>query len=265
MSDQPPEKCPRCQSEIAQRYNGAVMFQCGTDWCATRTTTTDGIQSNETHCCIVEQRDQLRAEVERLKWENEMLKRNIEEFHYSVDEIGFACGDALASQVCQKVEARRSDILKKLALAKALPGIAERFNRKFTRKGPEECWIWTGAKSVHGYGHFRVGGRKGKTVKAHRFAFEMINGPQPVTLFVCHKCDVRLCVNPNHLWIGTPSDNSKDMESKGRGRGKTKLSEMQAVSVLNDQRIHRIIAEEMGISESTVRAIKKRTIWKRLK
>ena len=79
----------------------------------------------------------------------------------------------------------------------------------------DDCWLWTGWKDWGGYGILTV---KDKNIKAHRFSWELFFGPIPLGLKVLHKCDVRLCVNPDHLFLGTNLDNSRDMVNKGRGR-----------------------------------------------
>lgn len=100
--------------------------------------------------------------------------------------------------------------------------VAERFWEKVA-KG-EGCWTWTGSKvHVDGYGQFRLRGRRGRLVLAHRFSFELENGPIPDGLEVCHRCDNRPCVRPEHLFIGTRSDNMKDCALKGRNFSPTHL------------------------------------------
>lgn len=75
------------------------------------------------------------------------------------------------------------------------------------------CWIFMGQIDLLGYGYVRI---KRKRQAAHRYFYEYYNGAIPKGLLVLHKCDVRCCVNPNHLWLGTQSDNMYDMYRKGR-------------------------------------------------
>lgn len=93
----------------------------------------------------------------------------------------------------------------------------ERFWAKVDKTaGPDGCWLWTATTWQNGYGNFwsRKAGRK---VLAHRYSYELANGAPPADLLVCHSCDVRNCVNPAHLWLGTHHDNHRDKFQKGRG------------------------------------------------
>src|SRR5258706_14501733 len=75
------------------------------------------------------------------------------------------------------------------------------------------CWIWNANKGDKGYGRLKV---KGKYQSAHRFSYEAFTGPIPEKMFVCHTCDIPLCVNPEHLLIGNHKDNAQDCAKKGR-------------------------------------------------
>ena len=82
------------------------------------------------------------------------------------------------------------------------------------------CWVWVGNRIPQGYGTIGVGG---KPVRAHRYSWELHNGPIPDGLFVLHRCDNPPCVRPDHLFLGTALDNSRDCVDKGRHRGRERL------------------------------------------
>lgn len=80
---------------------------------------------------------------------------------------------------------------------------------------PSGCIEWTGARQTGGYGQTVAVGFAGKPL-AHRLAFFLATGIAPGEKVVCHTCDNRACINPDHLWLGTLTDNNRDMRDKGR-------------------------------------------------
>lgn len=79
------------------------------------------------------------------------------------------------------------------------------------------CWLWTGSIDAYGYGQINSGGKRGRPLKAHRVSYALLVGPVADNRCVLHRCDNRRCVRPDHLWVGTRPENSRDMVAKGRG------------------------------------------------
>lgn len=100
-------------------------------------------------------------------------------------------------------------------IPKGLP-IKQRFMTHVKKEDRDNgCWLWTGGLFHKGYGIFNEGGRSGS---AHRYAWRLFRGEIPKSMCICHTCDVRNCVNPDHLWIGTAKENTRDMYHKKRQR-----------------------------------------------
>lgn len=134
----------------------------------------------------------------------------------------------------------------------------------------DTCWLWTGNKQKGGYGRIKT---KGKSIKAHRYSWELHNGPVPVKLYVLHHCDNPGCVNPAHLFLGTYADNSADMVSKGRSvRGEkhrsAKLVESDIAKIFDDRKngmIYKDIANKYGVNDRQISNILNRQSWTHVK
>jgi hypothetical protein len=158
-----------------------------------------------------------------------------------------------------------------IALAPRTRDFEERLWEKIDRRGPNECWPWTGG-SRSSYG--TILGWRGRTrVIAHRAVFFSTHGISN-TAVIRHTCDNPNCCNPAHLLAGTQKDNVQDMMERGRARasslprnkgsknGYSKLTEQQARSILDDYHPSHVIAAEYGVAPSTVSAVKIRRTWK---
>lgn len=94
-------------------------------------------------------------------------------------------------------------------------GLLDRFWAKVSYS--DDCWEWQGAIRSWGYGVFQAGSwGHSKVVRAHRMAWEIVNGPIPEGLWVLHRCDNPRCVRPDHLFLGDAFDNMRDCANKGR-------------------------------------------------
>lgn len=128
----------------------------------------------------------------------------------------------------------------------------ERFDEKYCPEPMSGCWLWTHHCDPKGYGMIWL---KGSPRKAHRISWELHRYPIPKGMFICHRCDTPACVNPEHLFLGTHTDNMRDMASKGRGAGvKATRSDVElAVSMSREGIGYREIARRLGFGASTIR------------
>ena len=161
---------------------------------------------------------------------------------------------------------------------------ADRFMAKVLR-ADNGCWIWTGGKDRKGYGKFSIGSsrnpdgtRRNSMVTASRVSYEFFVGSIPRGeghhgTCVLHHCDTPSCVNPEHLFLGSNSENVKDMDKKGRRvslpyRGEehanSKLTASQVNSIvarLKDKAAQAHIAREFGVCVATINHIAKGRLW----
>lgn len=99
--------------------------------------------------------------------------------------------------------------------------LRERFESKYIPEPNSGCWLWEGRCVGSGYGSIAEGGTFGRSLLAHRVSYELYIGPIPDGMCILHKCDTKLCVNPDHLRIGSSSDNMQDMIDKRRQKRPT--------------------------------------------
>jgi hypothetical protein len=152
-----------------------------------------------------------------------------------------------------------------------------RFESKIS-KG-DSCWEWIGTKFSTGYGMFCVSRKREsgtrRTYSSHRVSWSIHSGKEiPKGLWICHTCDNRICVNPNHLYLGTPRQNNLDTINRGRANrvmgskcSWSKLSEDQVMLILNSDYgpgANKEFARLFGISQSQVSHIRHGRRWPRM-
>lgn len=131
----------------------------------------------------------------------------------------------------------------------------------------DDCWLWIGAIQKNGYGNMTIGERS--PMGAHRISYMIHFGDIPKGLYVCHKCDVKRCVNPNHLFLGTNKDNLKDMREKGRSQrgtknGGSKLTpkDVRKIRTLLKKGIKQAkISKMYGVAQNTISRINTGQKW----
>lgn len=146
-------------------------------------------------------------------------------------------------------------------------GLKRRFWSK-VQKGAG-CWLWTAAKDRAGYGQFRAGGRGRTMARAHRVSWSIHYGDIPAGMNCLHKCDNPSCVRPDHLFLGTLSDNNHDMAVKGRNakgmaNGRAKLTEKDVSQIrlmLHQGMPQRRIATRFGVSQTLISNIAAGKTW----
>lgn len=137
---------------------------------------------------------------------------------------------------------------------------------------PNRCWLWKGATDIPGYGVLLES--RTRSYRAHRVSWTIKNGPIPDSLMLCHRCDVRNCVNPDHLFLGTRRDNLDDMVKKGRQSAScgenhylSKLTQKQVVFILNQWRRKQMsqaqLSAKFGVCQGAISRIVNGKGWQR--
>lgn len=165
-----------------------------------------------------------------------------------------------------RVDALQAEVTKDCGCMRETNQLNRIFDRRHVKKS-DGCWQWKGVTTSSGHGQIS---KKG----AHRFSYERYKGNIPEGLFVCHHCDNPGCVNPDHLFLGTPKDNTQDMIMKGRdkkakgefsGTSKLKCDDVMKIRLLFQQgKNYREIGEVFGMARSTIGQIIRKEIWKHL-
>jgi|688.fasta_scaffold417665_1 hypothetical protein len=152
-----------------------------------------------------------------------------------------------------------------------------RFAKHYVPEPNSGCWLWIGAHSTAtGYGNFRIS-PKANAEPAHRASWRLHCGSIPGGMQICHRCDVPACVNPDHLFVGTPTDNMRDAAQKGRMNWKpnevralkrgiehpaAKLTEADVLAIRASARLGIELAEAYGVSNVTISRIQRRLLWR---
>ena len=150
--------------------------------------------------------------------------------------------------------------------------LAKRLMNGIDSKNKGECWLWQRATNGIGYGTLTINGRR---QYAHRLAYTLYIGPIPCGMCVCHHCDNPGCINPDHLFAGTRSDNMRDCANKGRHRPpivsfpgesnpSAKLKETDIIEIrklLSSGMTQRLIANKYHISQAIISLINNNLAW----
>ena len=140
-----------------------------------------------------------------------------------------------------------------------VPRLAERLARG-SQPGANGCRVWAGRTTPDGYGKITL--RK-VDLYAHRMAWTTSVGPIPPGMFVLHKCDNPPCISIAHLFLGTPADNMRDRDAKGRGAARLNDVAVRVIRLMYERGMatQQQLAEAHGVGHSTVSRVVLRKSW----
>lgn len=176
-----------------------------------------------------------------------------------------SCGQSFQTLRCRQRFCGYSCSGRQNALLAGATPPEQRFWAKVDKSG--DCWVWTACLTSVGYGKFGVS--RGRIVVAHRYAYELAYGPIPGGRLVCHRCDNRLCVRPDHLFLGSHKDNTHDAIAKGRlargerqGSAKLTASTVTEIFLLRGREYQYVTAERFSVTQSSVNRIQTGKTWR---
>lgn len=204
---------------------------------------------------------------------------NITEYAPWVSEYGLVapygkcqCGCGQDARIAAQSMTRRGNLkghpVRFLDTHRGVDSLLEKFNAGIDKGSPDECWLWKGGNTGR-YGRIKT---RSVSIAAHRASYQIHFGTIPEGMFVCHHCDNPRCVNPNHLFLGTPLDNMRDKTEKGRGRylhgeenpisrlTSKQVTEVRSRAKNGERQSH--LAREFGICQATVSEIVLYKIWR---
>jgi hypothetical protein len=151
--------------------------------------------------------------------------------------------------------------------------LEERFWKYALSEPNSGCWIWIGSLARSGYGQIQ-NSKTRQPETAHTLSWRINCGPIPDDVHVLHQCDQRWCCNPDHLFLGTNTDNIHDAQCKGRLRGRNvakgeesglaKLTSVAVREIRASEETLAVLAKRFGVTMALISAVRHRKIWKHI-
>lgn len=150
---------------------------------------------------------------------------------------------------------------------RARPPLRAVFASRYTPDNDSGCWLWAGTRTKDGYGVMRW---RGVTYRAHMLSLELAGTPRPEGALACHRCDTPRCVNPEHLYWGSPADNARDAQERGRlpvglAHHNSKLTPAAVMAIRESSAPNAVLASIYGVTRQAVHAAREGKNWRHLK